>query len=248
MARVKSKKRGWFHRIDPLTSVLLVFPLFLAYEVGILAVPAAYNGADLITSAIMRMLHGNVSTYVALNAALLLAFIGITVYLRRDNQFNARLFWPVLFESTFYALSMGALICFVMVDFLHVDPSLSLAPRTHAGFGTPGLLPSIVISLGAGVHEELLFRVLMLGGTAYVLERGLGARRWVALTLAFVLSSVLFSAAHHIIGGEPFRVGAFTYRVLCGLVFASLYEFRGLAVAVYTHAIYDIFVFVFKGG
>lgn len=246
MAKARAR-RGWFHRIDPLTSVLLVFPLFLAYEVGILAVPAAYNGADLITAAIIRMLQGNVGSYVALNAGLLACFIGLTLYLRRDNQFNPRMFWPVLFESTFYALSMGALICFVMVDLLHVDPSLSLAPRGTAG-GTPGIVTSIVISLGAGVHEELFFRVLLLGGTALALEKALGARRWVALTFAFVVSSVLFSAAHHIIGGEPFRVGVFTYRVLCGLVFASLYEFRGLAVAVYTHAIYDIFVFVFKGG
>jgi hypothetical protein len=242
----KTKGRSFFARIDPLTSAMLVFPLFVLYEIGIVAVPGAQNGADLITAALFRVMHGDVRTYVLFNASLLLVFVGVCLYLRRTHSSDLRLFWPVLFESALYAVSMGSLICFVMVDLLHVDPSLSIAPHAAAA-GSSGTLASIIKSLGAGVHEELLFRVVILSGTAYVLSSGLGLRRWLSLTIAFIVSSVLFSAAHHIIGGEPFRVGAFTYRILCGLIFASLYEFRGLAVAVYTHAIYDIFVFLFKG-
>jgi hypothetical protein len=74
----------------------------------------------------------------------------------------------------------------------------------------------------------------------------LGFRRAVAIAVAFVLSSLAFSAAHHVIGGEPWRVGAFVYRTLCGLIFASLFWWRGFAVAVYTHALYDIFVLVVR--
>jgi len=62
----------------------------------------------------------------------------------------------------------------------------------------------------------------MVGGGVLLFERALGLLRWLAVVLAFAISSVLFSAAHHVIGGEPFRVGAFTYRILCGLVFAYL--------------------------
>jgi hypothetical protein len=238
-----TKKRRFFSRIDPLTSALLVFPLFLLYEIGIVAVPGAYNGADLITAAIMRVLHGDIRTYIFLNGGLIVAFLGVCVYLRRDHQLQGRLLLPVLFESAFYAVTMGSLICFVMVDLLHVDPRLSFGGEKS---GPPGTFASIIISLGAGVHEELLFRVLMLGGTAYVLEHGLKMRRWLAIAIAFAISSVLFSAAHHIIGGEPFRLGVFVYRILCGLIFASLYQYRGVAIAVYTHALYDIFVFTFK--
>ena len=50
MSPTKAKRArrggGFFERVDPLTSLMLVFPLFLVYEVGILLVPSAFNGAE----------------------------------------------------------------------------------------------------------------------------------------------------------------------------------------------------------
>ena len=42
-------------------------------------------------------------------------------------------------------------------------------------------------------------------------------------------------------------VGVFVYRLLCGLFFALLFQLRGFAVAVYTHALYDIYVLMVRG-
>jgi len=41
------------------------------------------------------------------------------------------------------------------------------------------------------------------------------------------------------------QVWVFTFRFLAGILFGLLFWFRGFAVAVYTHAIYDIVVLVF---
>jgi hypothetical protein len=193
----------------------------------------------------LHLLHGNSGAYLAVNVVLALAFFVLVLVLRRNNSFDPRLFVPVLLESAIYALTMGSLICFVMIDFLHIDPKLLI----HCAAGPEGASPAakLILSLGAGVHEELVFRLIMVGGGVWLFERALGMRRWMAVVLAFAISSVLFSAAHHIIGGEPFRVGAFTYRVLCGLVFATIFQTRGFAVAVYTHALYDIYVLLVRG-
>ena len=234
-------------RSDPLTNVLLVFPLFLLYEVGVLAIPSVHNGADLITSEMLHLLHGNIGAYLAVNGALAIGFLILCLSLGRNNSFNPRLFLPVLLESTIYALTMGSLICFVMVDFLHVDPKMWIHPLLATGPGDAGPLAKLVLAVGAGVHEELMFRLVMVGGGVWLLSNVLGLPRWLAIALAFAISSVLFSAAHHIIGGEPWRLGAFTYRLLCGLFFATLFQTRGLAVAVYTHALYDIYVLIVRG-
>src|SRR6185369_9803905 len=101
-------------------------------EVGILMVPSAYNGADLLTAQILRLLHGRVETYIALNAALWAFFLGLVLYLRRRHDFDAKLFFPVLFEAAIYAFTMGSLICFLMIDLLHVDPRLAIAPPLSA--------------------------------------------------------------------------------------------------------------------
>jgi hypothetical protein len=241
------KGREVMRRSDPLTSLLLVLPLFLIYQIGVLLMPSTYNGADLITSQMLRLLHGHADTYLLINLGLAAALVALMLVLRRKNEFDPRLFVPVLLESAIYAVTMGSLICFVMVDLLHVDPKMWIGAPLATGPEQANPLAKLVLSLGAGVHEELVFRLLMVGGGTWLLAQLIGVNRWVAIVTSMLISSVLFSAAHHLIGGEPFRVGAFVYRILCGLVFATIFQTRGFAVAVYTHALYDIYVLIVRG-
>jgi hypothetical protein len=244
----KAPERRFLRRSDPLTSALLVFPLFLIYQAGVLVLPGVHNGADLVTSQLLTLLHGRATLYLLLNIGLSIGFCGAVLFLRRSNSFDPGVFLPTVLESAIYALTMGSLIVFVMQDLLHVDPSLVVRPalRTAAAQPSPGLVSAFVLSLGAGVHEELLFRVILLGAVAWVCQKLAGLSRFMSLAMAFLVSAVLFSAAHHVIGGEPFRVGAFVYRILCGLFFATLYQTRGFAVAVYTHALYDMYVLMLR--
>jgi hypothetical protein len=92
-----------------------------------------------------------------------------------------------------------------------------------------------------------VFRLGIMAGLAALLERVVGLRRFVAATLALVVSAVLFSAVHHIPPyGDPFAVGVFLFRVLAGICFGLLFWFRGFAVAVYTHALYDLYVLIVR--
>ena len=237
-----AKRSGYFRRVNLLTSLLLVFPLFLVYQVGVLALPSVYNGADLITSQLIQLLHGQMGAYLAVNLALLGVFVLLMIVLRRKDEFRARMFIPVLIESALYAVTMGTLIVFVMRNLLHVNPNLQIAAATAPT--DVGPLGKIVLACGAGVHEELVFRLLMVPGLIAIGQKVL---KWQAgaAVFAFVVSAVLFSAAHHLIGGEPWRLWPFLYRFFCGLVFAALFVWRGFAVSVYTHTLYDIFVLLF---
>jgi membrane protease YdiL (CAAX protease family) len=138
---------------------------------------------------------------------------------------------------------MGGLISLIMIRFLHLDP-----PRMAAASKMPGdPLTNVIMSFGAGVYEETVFRLGMLGGLVALFERLLGLRRFVALTVGLLLSSAAFSAVHHLGPlGDPLAVWIFVFRMLAGLIFGLLFWFRGFAVAVYTHAIYDVIVLVFR--
>jgi hypothetical protein len=242
---MKSRKGGYFRRTNLLTSVMLVFPLFLVYQIGVLALPEVHNGADLVTSEMLSLLHGRVGAYILVNLGLGVAFVVAIGVLKRKHEFDPGLFVPTLVESGLYALMMGSLIVFVMTDLLHIDPRLSVAAAAPAGsVGQVGLVGRIVLAFGAGVHEELLFRLILISLFTTVGAKLFGLGRGANLALAFLVSSALFSAAHHVIGGEPWRLGVFVYRLLCGLFFATLYQVRGFGVAVYTHALYDVFVLV----
>ena len=129
-----------------------------------------------------------------------------------------------------------------MTRVLHVSPRLAGGMIPRQGLGT-----RFVMSLGAGVWEETIFRLGIMTGVAVLLDRVLGLGRWVAVALALLVSAVLFSAMHHIPPyGDPLHLGVFVFRVLAGCFFGLVYWFRGFAIAVYTHALYDVYVLLLR--
>jgi membrane protease YdiL (CAAX protease family) len=97
-----------------------------------------------------------------------------------------------------------------------------------------------VISLGAGIYEELLFRVLLVSGLLAIGLR-LKWRRPVAIGVAVVLSALIFSAFHYVGPyGDPLTLGSFTFRAIAGLLLSGLYVARGFGITAWTHALYDV--------
>jgi hypothetical protein len=224
-----------------LTSLILVFPLLVAYQVGVLFTLPMLNGADFVTTFLLRTLELTASQYLAFVGGVFVVFLAAVLGLRKRQPFNGRTVLPVLLESSIYALTMGSLIVLVMTRVLGLPLELS------AGLEGQGLVGRLVMSLGAGVYEELVFRLGLLGGLVFLCERGLGWSRTGGFLLALGISAVLFSAVHHIPPhGDPLSLGVFTFRALAGIFFGLLFWFRGLAVAVYTHALYDMYVLLIR--
>jgi hypothetical protein len=239
MVQVKSSRR------DPrnlLTSLVLVFPLLLIYQVGVLFTLPMLNGADFLTVLLFRNLQLSTTAYLGYTALVAVLFAVAVGVLRRRQRFDPTLVIPVLIESAIYALTMGSLIVFVMTRVFGFSPHLAVGGGGGA-LGQQGFLTRAVMSIGAGVYEETVFRLGIMTAVAAVLTGVLGLGRWVAVAVALAVSAALFSAMHHIPPyGDPFSIGVFTFRMLAGVFFGLLFWFRGFAVAVYTHALYDLYV------
>ena len=210
-------------RGDLEASLVLVFPLFLAYELGALAVNRV-NGADRVTRA-LYVVVGSRALYLLVHAAVAVAFL---LWIRRGARWSALrldVVAPLVLEAAIYALTLGTLVTLV------VDRLLGLA------IGAGGA-SDVVAALGAGVHEEAVFRLALIGGTVALL-RGLPRNATVALALAG--SAVLFALAHHL-AGEPWSLHAFAFRCVAGVAFGLIFWFRSFAHAVYAHVLYDLIV------
>jgi hypothetical protein len=207
-------------------SLVLIFPLVLAYEIGVLFA-GHVNGADLVTRAVFAA-AGSRTAYLAIYAVVAVGFLLWIRHTRRWGTLRLELAGPVILEAAIYALTLGAVVSLI-VDRL---------------FGLGLTLPSVVSALGAGVHEELVFRLVLIAGLLAVLRRieaVLGRRITVALAIA--ASSLGFAAAHHLgAHGEPWTVHAFAFRTVAGAAFAAMFWFRSLAHAVYAHVLYDVLV------
>jgi membrane protease YdiL (CAAX protease family) len=226
---------------DLFTSLVLVMPLFLFYQVGVLLTGGLRNGVDFVTTALFSVFGGSVLAYGAFNLAVLGGFGVALAVLRKKGTFQPRLFPWMLLESAIYALFFGSIVIWLI-------QSIGLGGLLSAA-GAPaqmGFLDKLVMSAGAGLYEEIVFRLFLMGGMFFALTRLLGVPRVMSAVLAVVASSVIFSAAHHLT--EPFTMSAFTFRVVAGMLFAALFQLRGFAVAAYTHCFYDVWVMVFRNG
>ena len=221
-----------------LTGLVLVFPLLLLYQIGVVLIYPMINGADFLTRFLFHNFGLSRSAYLGYTALVAGIFALLVLIFRKRQQINLKAFVPVLLESAIYALTMGSLIVFVMTRVFGINPRLSVLQDE-------GLVGRLIMSLGAGFWEETTFRLGILGATAALCERVVGMRRFFALLVALGVSSFLFSAAHHIPPyGDPLHLGVFTFRFLAGVFFGLLFWFRGFAVAAYTHALYDIYVLI----
>jgi hypothetical protein len=223
---------------DLFNSLVLVIPLFVLYQVGVLALGGLRNGVDFVTQLLFELFQDR-SLYLAFNGAILAGLAVALFVLRKKSQLHPRIWVPVLVESTVYALALSAVINTIL-RFMTISPTLAI--------GELSATSKFFLSLGAGLYEELVFRLLLLSGMVWIFQKVLGISRGVAVVVAVILSSAIFSAIHYVgVLGDPFSLHSFLFRFWAGVLFAGIYATRGFAVAVYTHAIYDLlFFFVFS--
>jgi hypothetical protein len=100
----------------------------------------------------------------------------------------------------------------------------------------------ILTYVGAGIYEEVLFRLGLFGGLCLLL-RAIRLPRLIAVFLAAAAGAAGFAAAHHLGPyGEPMQPYVFAFRAVAGLYFTALFVGRGFGVAVGAHAGYDVLV------
>jgi hypothetical protein len=141
----------------------------------------------------------------------------------------------MLAESFVWVLPMLALSHFA---------SNSMAATTRAApseFTTQALQ-----GLGAGIYEEFIFRLVLVGLILLVLVEVLEFRKDVSVVIAIFAQAILFSLYHftydQVTGGVAFPWSPFVFRMFAGAYLGGLYVLRGYGIAVGTHAVWDLYV------
>ncbi len=105
------------------------------------------------------------------------------------------------------------------------------------------LIQQVILAVGAGIYEEMLFRVILI----FVITSILGfifqwkdiAKRW----LSMIIAAGIFSSFHFIGDyGDYFSFNIFMIRFIAGIILGALYFFRGFGITAWTHAIYDLII------
>jgi hypothetical protein len=227
-------------------SLLFALPLVVLYETLAIALAepgggGVRNAADLVLKSMFTRAagaHGHILFWVCL--------MGVGLWLvARDLKKSGRTLRPANFgvmlgESTALALVVGTVVGALT--------STILRPLTLAAGADPTSLDwptRLMVSVGAGLYEELLFRVLLVSLIASAGMHLLGLRAVTAGVWAAVGGAVVFSAFHYLGPyGDRLELYSFTFRFVAGLFFSALYLLRGFGITAWTHALYDVFLLV----
>ena len=227
---------------SPRYSLTFALPLLLGYEalaflLSHQAMAGVRNGADVLLKSVFTALGGR---YGLTLFGVVLIGVGAALVIRdrrRGGTIEPRLFLGMLAESVLYALLLGG-VASTLTSLMLGRLGLALAAGGLQQFGLP---TQIMISLGAGIYEELLFRVILVSGLALF---GRSVLRWTPVAsgvMATVVGALIFSGFHYVGPfGDPFRLDSFVFRAIAGVLFSALYLLRGFGIAAWSHALYDV--------
>ncbi len=229
----------WQASRAPRYSLSFALPLLLFYQV--LAVLLAHgtrsvrNGADVILQSLFVAVAGSWGPLVFMVCLIAVGLWLVARDLRKSARLRASVFCGMLGEALLLALLFGFLVGGVTSGVLG---GLQILARPAGG--DLDRWTRLMLSLGAGIYEELLFRVLLVGALAAAARALLGWRSVAAGVAATVIGAAIFSAFHYIGPyGDRLQVYSFVFRMVAGLFFSALYLTRGFGITAWTHALYD---------
>ncbi len=253
---MNQSREYWSQARQPLACLVFLLPLLAVYEAGVIWLggsnpSAVRNGADYWMRGWLYQ--------VGLDYAFLLPLL-VTGGLLAWHVWG-RYPWRISFDTLvgMFAESLLFAFCLVLLGQLQdlvfqrwLAPDATL-DGTAVSMGTAAIaspmlaimnqdtVARLVSFVGAGVYEEVMFRLCLLPACYGVFRVAL-TNKWSAV-LAVLTTSLLFALAHYVgVSGDEFSLFSFTFRALAGFFFAALFMIRGFGITVGCHAAYDVLV------
>ena len=264
---------SYFERTSrPVYAMVFLLPFIVFYELGTI-----FINTDVLSQSQVRVVAfvwlQNFLEYLGFGSRLAWMMPPLTVVIilaalqvasRKRWSFGIGDMWPMAVECVLLAVPLIVLSLFLNTSVVP-DANVgwfdkTLAPGLDTAFvlsasveggpdaaGSGSLLANIVTGIGAGIYEELVFRLILICLLMMLFQDVLRLSRRNSIILAVVISAALFSVHHHIVyldgrfaQSGPFNWMEFSFRAVAGVYFAVLFSIRGFGVTAGTHAFYDI--------
>jgi hypothetical protein len=246
-------KRTYAHlSTRPLHILVLLLPLVAFYELGsVLWLRQATDAGGVATEDIKaRQLlaqlfehFGMVGLYVP--AILTIVVLAIWHVLLRDPwRVRPGVVGAMVLEAALLTIPLLVLgrIVYAMLVGDGGPPAAAVATANATLPFADSLGARLTIAVGAGLYEELLFRLIGITLVHLLLVDVLGLSDKAGAVAAVVLTSIAFALYHDQSFTGGLDPGHIAYFFAAGLYFAGVYMLRGFGIAVLVHVLYDIVV------
>jgi len=206
----------------PLQSLLFLVPWVLAHEIGVRWTSDGQHApGDLLAYGVIENLLGWFGFVGSWLPPVVLVASLLIWHRRCGERWHVR--WAVLPVMLVESLALA-------IPLLALSALFEAPPRARW-----------LDALGAGLYEELVFRLLLISGLTWLLVEVFRLRRPPALGLAVALSALIFALCHfEPLGSEWLAWKPFWFRVAAGLYLAALFLGRGFGISSGCHVAYNI--------
>jgi len=239
------KGKGYFDRVHwPLQSLVFISPLLLFYQIMSFVMPAEVGNvpSQLVAFTMLRQFFaffgafGNVLPLLAVVAILLFWHLA-----RKDPwEFDPPLYAGMAAESVIWGVPF---VVIGMAIWRHLPAASGVIAAGSGG----SWQARAILSVGAGIYEELLFRLIAINLLSMLFMDLCKMKGGLGIPLIVVFSGLFFSL-YHFLGSESFTAALFLYRWALGAYLAGIYLYRGYGIAVGAHAVYDLILVIFSIG
>jgi len=217
---------------QPLQVLVFLLPLVIAYELGALLIAVPETNQQIAARSFLRdFLEWFGAAGYYLPGLAVIAVLVVWHAVRGDHwKFQPALYTVMLVESIILAMPMFVLVLMAMGH-----------PRPM-GYSWQ---VELVFSVGAGVYEEMVFRLIAIALAHLVLVDMLGVEERRGAFIAIFLSAFLFGIYHHTGDGSMIQfmtTKRFWFCFVAGVYLAIIYVLRGFGIVAAAHAIYDIVI------
>lgn len=235
----------WARSMRPLHVLVFLLPLLIAYEIGSVLYLRDATGARVSVSA--YRLFGDFFQVFGLagaflpGIALVVVFMVWHVMVRDRWALDWRTLGGMAAESVAWTMPLLVLAA-AMNHARSMAGMFVLAAGENVGLTGLPMGASLTIAVGAGLYEEMLFRLVGLALLHFILVDLIGmSARW-GFAIAIVLTSLAFALYHgYALPNEWLK---FLFATLAGIYFGTVYVMRGFGIVVAMHALYDVLVLV----
>jgi|FLOH01.1.fsa_nt_gi membrane protease YdiL (CAAX protease family) len=208
-------------------SIILTAPLAVFYELSTLLLFSTQsyelrNTADIFIRDWINQIGLDAPFLISILFALLfIIMIGLGIQREEKYPIISKYFMFMILES----IGLGIILYLLLMA---INGALTMQ-MLNSDVATVQLN----LAIGAGIYEELIFRVILIPIIMMTFMRGFQFKKGMSVFLAIVGSSTIFSFFHLLI--EPFTLQAFMSRFLGGMFLSTVYVWRGYGITVYTH-------------
>lgn len=224
----------WQQSELPWPSLVFLLPLIVVYEVGTLFfTEAARTGSDqqIIAFTLLRRFFDFCGAHGRHLPAFSVLVILLAWHIVRADPWTVRL--RTLAGMVFESVTLVVPLLVMGFALSHYLPLGAIAGRTQ---------DDLIFSIGAGIYEELVFRLILFTYLSLILRDAFQMSPMTCGLLMVVISAVLFSLYHYLSPYEGFQVHSFTFRTLAGIYFGVIFLTRGFGITAGVHAAYDVLI------